>query len=395
MQKTRQNQLHKYAYDDLNQLQNESIANFAEHAYVYDSLSNRRARDGKEHTINSLNQLLDSGEATYNYDKRGHLIADSNAQYTYDALGRLTSLTRDGQRYEYQYDAFNRRMKKVTPQGTERYLYIDQNEIGMVDEQDNIVQLRIFGSGKGAEIGAAIALELEGETYIPYHDHAGHVSVLVDLKTGNKTESYTYTAFGEAQREGTFIPNPWYFSSKRHDSESGWVYFGRRYYDPATGRWTTPDPLGFADGPNLYAYVHNNPLTHFDLYGLMTGPVTASCGTASAGTREVRVASSPSSSGRQRQSNSGAGSRKWDGGRREETNFICRLKNRLDAAIAHAEMDAAVIIQRNAMYKNAMLGYAYGYDIDLAEAFQNAKDYEIEQCYVNERISRCSDFKAF
>ncbi len=177
---------------------------------MYDSLNNRRVRDGKEHTVNSLNQLLDSGEGTYTYDKRGHLIADSQAQYTYDALGRLTSVTRNGDRYEYQYDAFNRRIAKMTPNGAERYLYIDQNEIGMVDEQNHIVQLRILGSGKGAEIGAAVALELEGETYIPYHDHAGHVSALVDLKTGNKVENYTYTAFGEAQREGIFIPNPWY-----------------------------------------------------------------------------------------------------------------------------------------------------------------------------------------
>ncbi len=38
---------------------------------------------------------------------------------------------------------------------------------------------------------------------------------------------------------------------------------------PATGRWTTPDPIGFADGPNLYAYVKNSPLTHFDAYGLL------------------------------------------------------------------------------------------------------------------------------
>jgi len=45
------------------------------------------------------------------------------------------------------------------------------------------------------------------------------------------------------------------------------VFFGKRYYNPSTGRWTTPDPRGFADGPNLYAYVHNNPLTLFDLYG--------------------------------------------------------------------------------------------------------------------------------
>jgi hypothetical protein len=28
------------------------------------------------------------------------------------------------------------------------------------------------------------------------------------------------------------------------------------------------DPQGFEDGPNLYAYVHNNPLTHLDLLGL-------------------------------------------------------------------------------------------------------------------------------
>jgi len=34
------------------------------------------------------------------------------------------------------------------------------------------------------------------------------------------------------------------------------------------GRWLTPDPLGFADGPNLYAYVHNNPYKYFDPDGL-------------------------------------------------------------------------------------------------------------------------------
>jgi hypothetical protein len=48
------------------------------------------------------------------------------------------------------------------------------------------------------------------------------------------------------------------------------VYFGRRYYAPNIGRWITPDPIGFNDGPNLYAYVHNNPLTAIDLYGLTT-----------------------------------------------------------------------------------------------------------------------------
>ena len=58
---------------------------------------------------------------------------------------------------------------------------------------------------------------------------------------------------------------PWLFASKRHDT------FGRRYYNPQFGRWFTCDPQGFTDGPNLYAYVHNNPLTHFDEYGLFEG----------------------------------------------------------------------------------------------------------------------------
>ncbi len=48
------------------------------------------------------------------------------------------------------------------------------------------------------------------------------------------------------------------------------VAFGLRYYDPALGRWITPDPAGFEDGPNLYAYVHNSPLQYYDQFGLFS-----------------------------------------------------------------------------------------------------------------------------
>ncbi len=360
------------------------------HDYLYDSLYNRRQKDGQEHTINSLNQLLSQGSTSYTYDRKGNLIEEQNpttqASYTYDALNRLTSLTRDGERYEYQYDAFNRRIQKITPEGTERYLYIDQNEIGLVNEQDRITQLRILGLGKGAEIGSAIALELEGQTYIPYHDHAGHLSALVNLATGQLAETYTYTAFGEEMRHGEGTPNPWHFSSKRLDPESGWIYFGRRYYDPSTGRWTTPDPIGFADGPNLYAYVHNNPLTHFDLYGLadVPGPATGSSGTASGGTN-----SGPSSApSRPAQgSSSGATCQKWDFGAREENNYtLANIWNCAKAVEAHAELNAAVIINRNTMQKNAVIRWAKGYDIDLSQALEDAKDFGTEALYVNEKI---------
>lgn len=262
----------RYSYDTLYQLKSETVTGFDAHEYTYDSLYNRRLRDNKEHTVNHLNQLLSLEETTYTYDKRGNLIAEttptSHTEYRYDALGRLTTLLRDGINYTYQYDAFNRRLQKTSDQTTERYIYTGQNEIGLVNEQGKITQLRILGSGKAAEIGSAIALELGDNIYIPLYDHCGHVSVLVDLATKQFAEAYIYSAFGEEQRYGPGTTNPWHFSSKRYDPESGWIYFGRRYYDPTTGRWTTPDPIGFADGPNLYAYVKNSPLTHFDAYGL-------------------------------------------------------------------------------------------------------------------------------
>lgn len=99
---------------------------------------------------------------------------------------------------------------------------------------------------------------------------------LIAHSTGDVTERYQYSAFGEEQifdKEGKLIQdselgNPWRFSSKRVD-ETKLIYFGRRYYEPALGRWLTPDPLGYEGGPNLYAYVSNNPLSHFDLYGLL------------------------------------------------------------------------------------------------------------------------------
>ncbi len=136
--------------------------------------------------------------------------------------------------------------------------------------------MRILGAGLQAEIGAAIALELQGKTYAPIHDCQGHLVCLIDPLNGQAVESYRYSAFGEEiifnsqgqQVTDSQVGNPWRFASKRLDPETGWIYFGRRYYDPLIGRWTTPDPLSFADGPNLYAYLHHNPLMAYDAYGL-------------------------------------------------------------------------------------------------------------------------------
>jgi RHS repeat-associated protein len=253
-----------YTYDSLYQLTSEPG-----HTYKYDSHYNRTAKDGKRYTLNSLNQILKQDTSQYTYSANGALtkkVQDSESTtYHYDGLDRLVKVDQWDSTTTYHYDAFNRRISKTHNEITTNYLYQDQNEIGAYVNND-LKELRVLGLGQGAEIGAAVFLELSGQTYVPAHDQNGNVTALF-IPSGECLETYRYTAFGE-ELSSTNIGNPWRFSSKRHDPETGFLYFGQRYYAADLGRWITPDPLEFEDGPNLYAYVHNNPLTSIDLYGL-------------------------------------------------------------------------------------------------------------------------------
>src|SRR5690606_2205634 len=74
---------------------------------------------------------------------------------------------------------------------------------------------------------------------------------------------HRFSAFGESHASPKLIP--WGYQSKRHIHDL--VFFGRRLYDPDTGRWLSPDPKGFINGPNLYQFLLSNPLLHVDLYG--------------------------------------------------------------------------------------------------------------------------------
>jgi RHS repeat-associated protein len=61
---------------------------------------------------------------------------------------------------------------------------------------------------------------------------------------------------------------PFHYSTKFTDPESGFNYYGYRFYDPANGRWINRDPIGERGGVNLYGMVGNDGVNWVDLFGL-------------------------------------------------------------------------------------------------------------------------------
>ena len=53
-----------------------------------------------------------------------------------------------------------------------------------------------------------------------------------------------------------------------HDPATGLIYMRERWYDPRTGTFITPDPMGYRDASNLYAYCGGDPVNCSDPTGL-------------------------------------------------------------------------------------------------------------------------------
>jgi RHS repeat-associated protein len=60
------------------------------------------------------------------------------------------------------------------------------------------------------------------------------------------------------------------YPGQYYDTETGLHYNYFRYYNPQTGRYITPDPIGLEGGINLFVYVQGNPINRIDPLGLQS-----------------------------------------------------------------------------------------------------------------------------
>jgi RHS repeat-associated protein len=100
-------------------------------------------------------------------------------------------------------------------------------------------------------------------------DANGNVSLLLGPDIASVVAQYEYDAYGTivSATGAMATANAFRFSAKYQDDETGFYYYGYRYYSPNLGRWFSRDPIGEGGGCNLYCFVHNRPTSIFDILG--------------------------------------------------------------------------------------------------------------------------------
>jgi RHS repeat-associated protein len=97
-------------------------------------------------------------------------------------------------------------------------------------------------------------------------DHLGSSAAMTDSQ-GALIEETAFYPFGHPRNDyqPRQIREPYQFTDKERDIESGLHYFGKRFYYSTIGKWLSTDPLEEKGGGlNLYAYVNQNPLKYHD-----------------------------------------------------------------------------------------------------------------------------------
>ncbi|ODS24339.1 hypothetical protein AB835_04020 [Candidatus Endobugula sertula] len=162
--------------------------------------------------------------------------------------------------YSYAYGPMRRRWLKTNnlENTNTQFYWADSNVMG---ENNNGVQRRYIFEGI-----TPLAFIEQNQLYHYLRDHLGTAHEIVDAN-GNIVWQSNYQSFGELSVVASTVENNLRFSGQYHDQETGLYYNLTRYYDPVIGGYAQSDTLGLFDGPNTYAYAHQNPLIYTDPAG--------------------------------------------------------------------------------------------------------------------------------
>ena len=164
-------------------------------------------------------------------------------------------------------DGQNRRIgKKVNGALVEGFLYEGKlRPAAWLDGTGNVSARFVYGT----RMNVPEYMVTAAGTFRIVTDHLGSPRLVVNTGTGAVAQRIDYDEWGQVLADSAPGFQPFGFAGGLFDRDTGLVRFGARDYDPQTGRRANKDPIRFAGGMNLYAYVDNDPVNWRDPSGLL------------------------------------------------------------------------------------------------------------------------------
>ncbi|GIV03348.1 MAG: hypothetical protein KatS3mg015_2178 [Fimbriimonadales bacterium] len=170
----------------------------------------------------------------------------------------------------FAYNGFGARVSKTDSAGTTTYLRSGTSVVAPVVADSQAVYTPGISERRGS---ASRFYHGDIKNFVEQTDSSGQI-----------VSSQQYDAFGNPVSSTGSWSGPFQYGGRfgyQSDSDTSLSLLGHRYYDSATGRFLTRDPIG--DGRNWYGYCGNNPVRFGDPTGLwvviVIGGVLAVAGT--------------------------------------------------------------------------------------------------------------------
>ena len=163
----------------------------------------------------------------------------------------------------------------MTPAGTTHYVYdLAGHLISEASGTGTIVTEYVWVDDMPLAVVANIDTSSPNLYYV-HSDHLNRPIEMTDATTKAVVWDAVYWPFGQVYSISGSASNNLRFPGQYFLIEEGLYYNWYRHYDPTIGRYLEADPLGFIDGPSLYAYVKGNPVDKSDPTGRFVANATA------------------------------------------------------------------------------------------------------------------------